>query len=129
MPNLLRQILAFVGVGLLAAVVHYGLLIGLVEGFGFGPVPSTLVGYVGGGVVSYLLNRTHVFESQRAHDEAWWRFAFVAAMGFGFTDVHASLRRTLARALPARSGDHHTGLVMIWSFLAESRMWTFRKQN
>jgi putative flippase GtrA len=126
MPNLLRQILAFVGVGLLAAVVHYGLLIGLVEGFGFGPVPSTLVGYVGGGVVSYLLNRTHVFESQRAHDEAWWRFAFVAAMGFGFTwmFMHLFVERWHAPYLPAQVIT--TGLVMIWSFLA-NRMWTFRK--
>ena len=45
---LARQFSAFAGVGLVSAVVHYGALVGLVEGFALGPVPATLAGYVPG---------------------------------------------------------------------------------
>ena len=63
--RLARQFTAFFGVGLVAAVVHYGLLIGLVEGAGFHPVSATLAGYVAGGLVSYGLNRRHTYGSER----------------------------------------------------------------
>src|SRR5215218_3147786 len=74
--GLRRQIAAFAGVGLVVAFV---------EGAGAGPVPATLVGYVGGGVVSYGLNRRHTYASDRPHAEATWRFALVAFVGFLLT--------------------------------------------
>jgi putative flippase GtrA len=80
--RLTRQFTAFFGVGLAAAVAHYGLLIALVEGGGIDPVPATLAGYVAGGLLSYMLNRKHTYESTRPHREATWRFALVAFVGF-----------------------------------------------
>ena len=71
--HLARQFTAFFGVGLVAAVVHYGLLIGLVEGASLHPVPATLAGYVAGGLVSYVLNRRHTYGSARPHRD--WRFS------------------------------------------------------
>jgi putative flippase GtrA len=119
-----RQIASFTGVGVLAAVVHYGLLIGLVEFAGVAPVPATLVGYIGGGVVSYRLNRRHTYRSDRPHGEAGWRFAVVAGVGFGLTWacmglLHGRLgvQYVLAQVLT-------TGLVLVWSFIAH-RLWTF----
>jgi hypothetical protein len=47
---LARQFSAFFGVGVLAAAVHYGLLIALVEGWRTDPVAAALAGYVAGGV-------------------------------------------------------------------------------
>ena len=82
---LARQFTAFFGVGLVAAVAHYGLLIALVEGGGLHPVPATLAGYVAGGLVSYALNRRHTYTSRRPHREATWRFALVAFVGFLLT--------------------------------------------
>ena len=70
--SLSRQFSAFVMVGLVAAVAHYGLLIALVEGAGWAAVPATLAGYVAGGIVSYLLNRRHTYASDRPHEEAGW---------------------------------------------------------
>jgi putative flippase GtrA len=122
--SLARQVSAFAGVGVVAAVVHYGLLVGLVELAGWAAVPATLVGYVGGGVVSYALNRRHTYRSERPHAEAGWRFAMVAVVGFGLTwacmavlNGRLGLQYLLAQIVT-------TGVVMAWSFLAH-RFWTF----
>lgn len=122
--SLARQFSAFFGVGLVAAVVHYGTLIALVEGWGAGPVPATLAGYGLGGVVSYWLNRRHVFSSDRPHREATWRFAAVAGVGFILTGLIMALLtgRLALPYLPAQVLT--TGVVMLWSFAA-NRWWTF----
>jgi putative flippase GtrA len=121
-----RQFASFSGVGLAAAVVHYGLLIALVEGAGLEPVPATLAGYVAGGVVSYALNRHLTYASDRPHAEATWRFAVVAAAGFLLTWVlmHVFTRWLSAPYLPAQLVT--TGIVLFWSFLA-NKVWTFRR--
>jgi putative flippase GtrA len=122
---LLRQFSAFIGVGLVAALVHFGLLIGLVEGGGLPPVPATLAGYLAGGTVSYALNRRLTYASDRPHAEATWRFGVVAAVGFLLTGV---LMQALtgwlgAPYLPAQVLT--TGIVLFWSFLAH-KLFTFR---
>jgi putative flippase GtrA len=116
---------AFVGVGILAAVAHYGVLIGLVEAGGFDPVPATLLGYVAGGLVSYGLNRRLTYASDRPHGEAGWRFAVVAAVGFALTGgfMHVFTHWLGAPYLPAQLVT--TGIVLVWSFLAH-KLWTFR---
>jgi putative flippase GtrA len=122
---LARQFSAFFGVGIAAAIVHYGLLVSLVEGYRMEAVRATLVGYVGGGIVSYLLNRRHTYASNRPHLEAGWRFALVAAVGFGVTWAFMALfvRALGLPYLPAQIVT--TGIVLVWSFLAH-KLWTFR---
>jgi len=119
-----RQFSAFVVVGLIAAVAHYGTLIGLVEAKMMGPVPATLLGFVAGAAVSYVLNRRFAFDSDRPHREAMWRFGVVAVVGFILTGlIMAVLTGTLAAPyLPAQI--FTTGVVLFWNFLA-NRYWTF----
>jgi putative flippase GtrA len=121
-----RQFVSFSGVGLVAAVVHYGILIGLVEIGAVDPVVATLIGYVAGGLVSYALNRRLTYASTRPHTEAGWRFAVVAAVGFLLTGffMHAFTRWIGAPYLPAQIAT--TGIVLFWSFLAH-KMWTFER--
>jgi len=123
-PRLFQQIIAFTGVGVVAAIVHYGLLLGLVELGGWHPVVATLVGYIGGGLVSYWLNRTHTYASDRPHSEAGWRFALVAGVGFLITfAVMSSL--VVRLALPYFPSQIATTLVvLVWSFLAH-KYWSF----
>ena len=118
------QIRAFIVVGLIAAVAHYGFLIGLVETFGWAPVPATLAGFLAGGTVSYVLNRRHTFASERPHGEAGWRFGAVTAVGFGLTFVSMSIlvNGLSAPYMPAQILT--TGMVMVWNFLA-NKFWTF----
>ncbi|MBZ6078132.1 GtrA family protein [Microvirga puerhi] len=122
--RLARQFVAFFGVGIAAAIVHYGLLIGLVEGAGSAPVPATLAGYVAGGLVSYALNRRHTYESNRPHREATWRFAAVAFVGFLLTWLFMQVFTVWLGAPYLAAQLVTTGIVMLWSFLAH-KAWTF----
>lgn len=119
-----RQFSIFALVGVFAAIAHYSVLIGLVEWARWSAVPATLAGYVAGGLVSYALNRRHTYKSDRPHEEAGWRFAVVAGVGFALTWVcmhglhnRAGVHYLLAQALT-------TGIVLVWSFLAH-KLWTF----
>jgi putative flippase GtrA len=122
------QFVAFFGVGIVAAIVHYGLLYLLVEAFFYHPVSASLAGYVAGGVVSYVLNRIFTYEARRGHLEAAWRFAIVAGFGFLLTWL-------LMELFHSRLGWHYllaqlvtTGIVLVWSFLAH-KYWSFRDNS
>ena len=125
--HLSRQFAAFSGVGAVAAVVHYGFLIVLVELAGWTPVAATLAGYVAGGAVSYALNRRLTYASDRPHAEATWRFAAVALVGFALTGLLMQIFtvRLGADYIPAQLVT--TGIVLFWSFIAH-RLWTFARR-
>ncbi|MGL4811160.1 MAG: GtrA family protein [Beijerinckiaceae bacterium] len=122
----IRQMALFYGVGIAAAVVHYGTMIGLVEWAGWRPVQATLAGYVTGGITSYALNRWLTYATQRSHAEAGWRFALVAGVGFlltwglmyFFTEIMPLRRYYILMQILT------TQLVMVWSFAAH-KFFTF----
>ena len=124
--RLARQFTTFFGVGLVAAFVHFGVLVGLVERFGVPPVPATLAGYVTAAVVSYILNRRLTYASDRPHAEATWRFAVVAGIGFLLTWALMELFiRLLGEAYYFPAQVVTTGIVLFWHFLGH-KLWTFR---
>jgi putative flippase GtrA len=125
MIQLFRQFSGFVAVGFIAVGVHYSILIGLVEVFGIQAVPAALAGYSGGGIVSYLLNRRHVFRSNRPHEEAITRFIAVVTVGFGLTYVFMRLLVQKAGVPYLLAQMMTTGIVLFWNFAAH-KMWTFR---
>jgi putative flippase GtrA len=55
------EFLRFAAVGVVATIVHYSILISLVELAHAPLIPSTSVGFVFGAVVSYALNRRITF--------------------------------------------------------------------
>ncbi len=121
---MLKQLSSFVGVGVVASLVHYALLVTLVEVGGLAPVPSALCGFTAGGFVSYGLNRRHTFVSDRPHEQAVWRFALVASVAFLLTYLAMRLLHEAGHIhyLPAQVAT--TLLVMVWTFGA-NRLWTF----
>lgn len=126
--RLLRQFKSFFGVGILAAVVHYGLLIYLVEWRKIDAVLATMAGYLAGGLLSYGLNRLLTYEAERGHLEAGWRFAVVALIGLGLTTALMSvfLRLLDWHYIPAQLVT--TGIVLLWSFFAH-KYWSFRDRG
>jgi putative flippase GtrA len=60
-----RQFSHFVVVGLITTVVHYGVLVALVEAFATSPVAATAAGFLSAVLFSYLLNRRYTFHDRR----------------------------------------------------------------
>lgn len=124
MNELFRQFSTFASVGLIATGLHYAILIGVVEFAGISALTGSLMGYSAGGVVSYVLNRSHTFRSDRPHDEAAWRFALIVFVGFALT--YFCMRLLVENAgvpyLPAQIAT--TATVMLWNFGAH-KAWTF----
>ncbi|MFE1601020.1 GtrA family protein [Methylobacterium sp. ID0610] len=121
------QFTTFVGVGLGALAVHYGVLVALVELATIDAIAAAAIGYVSGGFVSYSLNRRHTYASDRPHGEATWRFALVAGGGLVLTWI-------LMAALTRWAGLGYlwaqlltTGLVTFWNFFG-NRIWTFAER-
>ncbi|MBM3559090.1 MAG: GtrA family protein [Alphaproteobacteria bacterium] len=126
--TLRRQFLSFAGVGLVAAVFHYGVLIGLVETRTLEPVGATLCGFIAGGIVSYALNRNLTFCSDRPHRAALPRFLLIAAIGFVMTGALMALLHDRLGLPYVPAQFVVTGAVLLWTFTA-NRLWTFRAQT
>lgn len=83
MPLGLPQPVRFLVNGGIATIAHYLALVGLVEGFGLGVIWVANVLATGVGIsVSYLGNRSYVFQSDAAHVSALPRFLAIYAAVF-----------------------------------------------
>ncbi len=121
-----HQFATFSVVGVIAAVFHYGTLIGLREGVGADPVIGSAAGFIAGGIVSYLLNYHITFGSRRRHIEAASLFMTVAAIGLV---INTALMALLVNAMALQyllAQLATTGIVLVWHFLA-NRLWTFAR--
>ena len=112
---------------LIATALQYAVLVGLKELAHAPVIPASLTGYLAGGLLNYILNRRHTFDSDRSHAEAGWRFAAVMCVGFFLTWGFMRLFVNMLEApyIPAQVVT--SGLVLIWNFGAH-RLWTFRAQ-
>lgn len=123
--TIVRQVLTFAAVGALATLVHYAILVVLVE-FGHAtPVIATTVGYCVGIVVSYTLNRRYTFDARHAPlATTFLKFLLLYGIGALLNGaivaalVGAGLWYLLAQIVA-------TGLVLIWNFLG-ARFLVFR---
>ncbi len=121
---LLRQFTSYFGVMLIALAADYGTYVVQVAGLGIAAVHAAVVSAVVGAVVAYIVNRRHVFASERSHAAAGGRFAVVSLVGIGLTWLfmtlfvdHLTLNYMLARIMTS-------GITVVWSFLA-NKFWSF----
>jgi putative flippase GtrA len=121
----MKQLSTFVGVGAIASLAHYALLVALVQVWGVAPVPSALCGFTLGGIISYGLNKRHTFMSDRPHEQAAWRFALVASVAFVLTYLFMRLFHEIGHLHYLAAQVITTAVVMLWTFGA-NKLWTFR---
>ncbi|MFA9429672.1 GtrA family protein [Egicoccus sp. AB-alg2] len=121
----LRRLVRYGLAGGTAAATHFGLLALLVEVAGRQPVTASAVGFLGGLVVSYLLQRRFVFATGHAHGHTLPRFLTVVGLGLllntlvlfvgtGVLELHYAWVQPAAFAL-----------VPLNNYLLNS-LWTFR---
>jgi putative flippase GtrA len=122
---LLRQFLGFAAVGVVGTAAHFATLLVLVQKFRLDPVWSSVIGFIVGAVVNYLLSYRVVFRSRKRHVEAMGQFFTVAGVGLllnaaimAFAVQVLNLHYLLSQILA-------TGMVLLWNF-AGNRFWTFR---
>jgi len=125
MPPILRQAIAFLGVGVIATLCHYAVLVALVETGTLSVVPASAVGAFVGAAVGYLLNYRFAFDARSPHRSTAPRYLIVAAAALGmntglmaFFNGALSLPYLIAQVIT-------TGLVFFLTFTAH-RLWTFR---
>jgi putative flippase GtrA len=118
------QFLRYAGAGAIGTLLHYALLIGLVQLARLDAVVASTLGAVAGALTNYVLNHRYTFGSDRAHRHALPRFALIAASGI-------ALNALLMAAVLAVAGPHYliaqiiaTGAVLALGYLA-NRAWTF----
>ncbi|WP_019007040.1 GtrA family protein [Cohnella laeviribosi] len=80
----MRKLIKYAVVGVVGTLVHWGILIGLVEGFGTEPVYATSIGFIATVILSFYLNLYWTF-SIRAHSAGiagrWVRYVLVSVGG------------------------------------------------
>ena len=124
--RLIRQLIAFVGVGAVATSIDYGVFLAGFFALGLDPTLAALIGYAVGGVVSYALTRRHVFETTRSHRSAAMRFMAVMAGGFLLTGYAMRIFVGGLGLPPIIARVFTYGVVLVFNFLAH-RFFTFRR--
>jgi putative flippase GtrA len=119
-----RQFVRFAMVGVVGTIVHYGVLIALVEFVAMGVVLATSIGFLSGAVVSYGLNRKLTFVTTQPIGIAFVKYIVALSVGLvlngGIVAVleHWGLHYLIAQPIA-------TGVVLFWNFGA-SRFLVFR---
>ncbi|TCS37796.1 putative flippase GtrA [Paucimonas lemoignei] len=124
MTDLFRQFVRFFGVGCVSAIGHYGLLILLVQVARIDAVPASAAGALLGAWINYSLNYRFTFRSNKRHVESVTKFAVVAVIGLLLNTLFMWIGVDLLHLYYLLAQVITTGLVMVWSFLA-NRFWTF----
>lgn len=119
-----RQFSRFLAVGVATTIVHYGVLIALVEAFGIGPVLGTTAGFIAAVFLSYLLNRRYTFEVRPEFGSGLIKYYASVSMGLV---INAGLM-----ALLTSWGVNYivaqiiaSGAALVWNFIA-ARFLVFR---
>jgi putative flippase GtrA len=121
---LARQLSRFLAVGFAATVVHYGILVALVEAWHVHPVWATSIGFVTAVLLSYVLNRRFTFDREPAFAPGLLQYYAAVSMGLVLNaGVMAALTAWGAHYLLAQVVA--TTVAFVWNFLA-ARLIVFR---
>jgi putative flippase GtrA len=114
----------YVGVGAFGTLLHYAVLVTLVEAFRIKPSNAAIAGACAGALVNYYLNYHLTFASKRSHRLTFPRFVVVAILGMVISGIGvrfatgAGLHYVVAQVLC-------TIVILIVGFLL-NRDWTFK---
>ena len=124
--NLLATALRFGVVGVLTALIHYGLLYGGVELAGLAPTLASSIGFMVAVIFNYFMHYNWTFGEPAPHGRTLWRYLVMISCGFAinaavmFTGEHlGSLHYLLVQALALIA-------VVLWNFVV-SNTWVFRR--
>lgn len=112
--------------GAVGTLVHYGVLILMVQIMAFNAIAASTSGFVIGAITNYQLNYRYTFASEKRHAEAMSKFFTVAIVGMLFNGLVMYFCLELMDMPYLFAQLVATALVLLWNFLA-NRWWTFRE--
>lgn len=122
--KLSEQFIRFLFVGGSATILHYAILIALVQSGFAGPVVASSIGFAISALFNYALNRQFTFRSANPHSRAFPRFVTVALTGLAINAtllwifVKTGLLHYLVAQMLATVG------TLLWNFFI-NKFWTF----
>ena len=120
----MKQFLKFAVVGVMGTIVHYAVLLGLVEVAHLDPVFSSALGAIAGALVNYVLNYHVSFQSTGSHRQLGPKYLVIAFSCFFLNTLFMYL------LVDGLSFDYRISqiavsvVLLIWNFLA-ARAWVF----
>ena len=112
-------------VGVLTAILHYGVLYGAVELLGMGATSASSLGFLVAVIFNYLMHYSWTFAEPAPHGRTLRRYLVMVGCGFMinallmYAGVHwLSLHYLLTQALALVA-------VVLWNFIL-SNVWVFR---
>ncbi|MGI9285186.1 MAG: GtrA family protein [Pseudomonadales bacterium] len=120
-----QQILRFILVGGMTAVVYYGVLYTLVEFLGMAVLFSSSAAYIGAIILNYKLHHAWTFEARVSHNVATTRYLVMCVIGFtinylvmffGLSDDQSNYLLVQTAAVVC---------VVSWNFVMSS-LWVYR---
>jgi len=124
---LVQQFMRFACVGLAATVVHYAILIALVQIGQFGPVIATTIGFAVGAFISYALNRRYTFRPAGQFGQGLAKYYGALSVGLLLNGIIVGVLSGAGLPYLAAQGIA-TGAVLFWNFLT-ARMVVFREAD
>jgi putative flippase GtrA len=119
-----NEFLRFASIGALATVLHYSILVFLVDVLHGPVIISTSIGFIAGAVLSYSLNRKITFSHQPHFTHGLVKFVIVGFAGLGINaSIVAVLIWTGLQYLLAQMVA--TSIVLVWNFFV-ARLMVFR---
>ena len=120
------KLIKFSAVGALGTLVHYSVLVFLVQLLSVNVLAASSTGAIVGALVNYFLNYKWTFNSNKRHSEAMAKFFAVAAVGFVMNGLFMALFTEALAMYYLIAQVMTTGIVLFWNFLA-NHYWTFHK--
>jgi putative flippase GtrA len=105
--------------------VHYTALVAIVHLQGK-PIIGSVVGFVLGALVNYILNYHYTFESAKPYSETLAKFFTIACVGLGLNTLIMGLLIGLLNVHYFVSQLLATAGVVLWNFTV-NLLWTFRR--
>lgn len=120
-----RQIMRFAAVGIVGTIIHYGVLIAVVEFGHASPVFGTFCGFMVAALVSYSLNRRFTFDERPTFGAGLLRNYLALAVGLAINMGAVALLTHFHAPYVAAQGVA-TILAFIWNYFA-SRFIVFKE--
>jgi putative flippase GtrA len=118
------EFLSFAAVGAIGTLVHFIVLVVLVQNANASPVIASTAGFVGGAATNYVCNYYWTFRSTDSHASTMPRFFVVSTIGMGLNAAIMAMLSIMLTQDYLLSQAIATAGVLIWNFSA-NRLWTF----